>query len=31
MTEHLGIWKQELADILDELPETVRDAGTTQS
>ena len=27
---HLGIWKQELADILDELPATVRDAGLTQ-
>jgi hypothetical protein len=27
---HLGVWKQELADILDELPATVRDAGLTQ-
>ena len=28
---HLGVWKQELADILDDLPATVRDAGLTQS
>ena len=27
---HLGIWKQELADIIDELPATVRDAGLAQ-
>ena len=28
--KHLGIWKDELADILDTLPETVRDAGIRQ-
>ena len=28
--EHLGVWKEELADILDELPEVVRDAGSDQ-
>jgi len=25
--KHLGLWKKELADIIDELPETVRNAG----
>jgi tetratricopeptide (TPR) repeat protein len=28
--KHLGTWKEELADILDELPETVRNAGINQ-
>lgn len=28
--KHLGIWQEELADIIDDLPETVRNAGITQ-
>ena len=28
--KHLGIWQEQLADILDELPETVRNAGFNQ-
>jgi hypothetical protein len=28
--KHLGIWKEELADILDKLPESVRNAGINQ-
>jgi tetratricopeptide (TPR) repeat protein len=28
---HLGVWKEELADILDELPEVVRSAGIGQA
>ena len=28
--KHLGVWKEELADILDKLPATVRDAGIAQ-
>jgi hypothetical protein len=27
---HLGIWKEELADILEELPAAVRNAGIDQ-
>jgi hypothetical protein len=27
---HLGVWKEELADILDALPEVVRNAGIAQ-
>ena len=29
--EHLDEWKDELAPIIDELPEVVRDAGTQRS
>jgi hypothetical protein len=28
--KHLGAWKEQLGDILDELPETVRNAGLAQ-
>ena len=28
--KHLGVWKEELGDILDELPEAVRNAGLAQ-